>query len=62
MWWFWKGYWYHRVPQLLDVLGNEVRQTGVNVSGGNGVDTGKVPPLVGERLGKVNAASLCDVV
>jgi hypothetical protein len=50
------------VPQLLDVLGNEVGQTSVNVSRGDGVDTGKVPPLVGERLGQVNAASLCDVV
>jgi len=50
------------VPQLLDVLGNEVGKTSVNVSGGDGVDTGEVPPLVGKRLGQVDAASLCDVV
>ena len=50
------------MPQLLDVLGNEVGQTSVNVSRGDGVDTGKVPPLVGERLGEVNAASLSNVV
>jgi hypothetical protein len=52
----------HAVPQLLDVLGNKVGQTSVNVSRGDGVDTGKVPPLVGKRLGQVDAASLCDVV
>ena len=50
------------MPQLLDVLGNEVGETSVNVSRGDGVDTGKVPPLVGERLGEVNAASLSNVV
>jgi hypothetical protein len=50
------------MPQLLDVLGDKVAQTGVNVSRGDGVDTSKVPPLVGERLGQVDAASLCDVV
>jgi hypothetical protein len=50
------------MPQLLDILRHEIAQTSINVSGGNGVDTGKVPPLVGKRLGKVNASSLCDVV
>lgn len=52
----------HGVPQLLDVLGNEVGKTGVDVSWGDGVDTGKVPPLIGERAGQVDAASLSDVV
>ena len=50
------------MPQLLDVLGNEVGQASVDVTGGDGVDTGKVPPLVGKRAGHVDAASLCDVV
>src|SRR5690242_3971909 len=52
----------HGVPQLLDVLGNEVGQASVDVSWGDGVDTGKIPPLVGERAGQVDATSLCDVV
>lgn len=50
------------MPQLLGLLGDEVGQTSVNVTGGDGVDTGKVPPLVGKRASHVNAASLCDVV
>lgn len=50
------------MPQLLDVLGNEVGQTSVNVSRGDGVDTGEVPPLVGKRAGHVDAASLRDVI
>lgn len=41
---------------------NEVRETSVDVTGRDAVDTGKVPPFVGKRLGQVNAASLSDVV
>jgi hypothetical protein len=52
----------HGVPQLLGVLVDEVRETSVNVSGGDGVDTGEVAPLVGERAGHVDAAGLGDVV
>lgn len=52
----------HAVPQLLDVLGDEVGKTSVNVSRRDGVDTGKVAPLISERLGHVNASSLGDVV
>lgn len=54
--------WDHAVPKLLDVLGNEVGETSVNVTGRDAVDTGKVTPLVGERAGHVDAASLGDVV
>ena len=50
------------MPQLLDVLRDEVGKTSVNVSRGDGVDTSEVPPLVGERTGHVNAASLSNVV
>lgn len=50
------------MPQLLDVLSDEVGQTSVDVTGGDGVDASKVPPLVGKRAGHVDAASLCDVV
>ena len=52
----------HGVPQLLDVLGNEVGQTSVDVSRGDGVDTGEIPPLVCERAGQVDAACLSNVV
>jgi hypothetical protein len=52
----------HGVPELLGVLVDEVRETGVNVSRGDGVDTGEVAPLVGEGAGHVDAASLGDVV
>ena len=52
----------HAPPQLLGLRVDEVGQTGVDVSGGNGVDTGKVAPLVGEGLGQVDAAGLGDVV
>lgn len=50
------------MPQLLGLLGNEVGETGVDVAGGDGVDTSEVPPLVGEGASHVDAASLCDVV
>lgn len=52
----------HRVPQVLDILLDEVRQTSINVSGGDAVDTSKVAPLVGKGASHVNAASLGDVV
>ena len=52
----------HGVPELLGLLGDEVGKTGVNVTGGDGVDTGEVAPLVGERAGHVDAAGLGDVV
>ena len=50
------------MPELLSLLGDEVRETSVNVTGGDGVDTGEVTPLIGERTGKVDATSLGDVV
>lgn len=50
------------MPELLGLLVDEVRETGVNVSRGDGVDTGEVAPLVGKRAGHVDAASLGDVV
>lgn len=52
----------HREPEVLDLLVNEVGQTGVDVARRDAVDTGKVTPLVGEGLGHVDAASLGDVV
>lgn len=50
------------MPELLNILGDEVGKTSVNVSRRDGVDTGKVPPLVRERPGHMDATSLCDVV
>lgn len=52
----------HREPQVLSLLVDEVGQTGVNVSGGNAVHTGKVAPLVGKRPSHVDTAGLGDVV
>lgn len=52
----------HAPPQVLGRLVDEVRETGVNVARGDAVDTGKVAPLVGERAGHVDAASLGHVV
>lgn len=52
----------HRVPEVLDVLLHKVRQTSVDVSGRNAVDASKVAPLVGQRTGHVDTASLGDVV
>lgn len=52
----------HGEPQVLDLLVNKVGQTGVDVAGRDAVDAGKVAPLVGERLGHMDAASLGDVV
>lgn len=37
----------HAVPELLDILGHEVRQASVDVAGGDGVDACKVAPFVG---------------
>jgi hypothetical protein len=39
----------HGVPQFLDVLRHKVRETSVDVSRRDGIDTSKVPPLVGKR-------------
>lgn len=52
----------HRVPQVLSLLVDEVGQTGVDVAGRDAVDTGKSAPLVGQRLGHVDAAGLGYVV
>lgn len=52
----------HGEPEVLGVLVDEVRQTGVDVAGGDAVDTSEVSPLVGQRAGEVNAAGLGDVV
>lgn len=50
------------MPQGLGLGVDEVAETGVDVAGGDGVDTGEVAPLVGQRLGHVDAAGLGDVV
>lgn len=52
----------HAVPEILGLLVNEVRETSVDVTGRDRVDTSEVAPLVGQGLGQVNAASLCNVV
>jgi hypothetical protein len=50
------------VPEILSLLVNEVRETGVDVARGDGVDTGEVAPFVSQRLGQMDAASLSNVV
>lgn len=50
------------MPLLLHLLVHKVRQPGVDVAGRDAVDTGKVSPFVGQRLGEVDAAGLGDVV
>lgn len=50
------------MPQLLDALVDEVAQAGVDVAGRDGVDAGKVAPLVGQRPRHVDAAGLGHVV
>lgn len=50
------------MPQVLDIFWHEIGETGVDVARRDGVDTGKVPPLVGQRPGQVDATSLGDVV
>lgn len=52
----------HAMPLLLHLLVHKVRQPRVDVAGRDAVDAGKVPPLVGQRLGQVDAARLGDVV
>jgi hypothetical protein len=52
----------HGLPQVLDLLVNEIGETSVNVAGGDAVDAGKVSPLVGQRFRQVDAARLGDVV
>lgn len=52
----------HALPQLLRVLVDKVRQTRVNVTGRDGVDTGKVAPFVCQRARHMDAASFGDVV
>jgi len=55
-------HWDHGLPEVLGLLVDEVGETGVNVTGRDGVDTGKVAPLVGEGASHVDATSLGDVV
>lgn len=50
------------MPQLLHALVDKVRQARVDVAGRDAVDAGKVAPLVGQRLGHVDAAGLGHVV
>lgn len=52
----------HASPQLLGLGVDEVAEARVDVAGGDAVDAGKVAPLVGQRLGQVDAAGLGDVV
>lgn len=50
------------MPQALDLLVHEIREARVDVAGGDCVDAGEIAPLVGERLGQVDAAGLGHVV
>jgi hypothetical protein len=50
------------VPELLDVLGHKVRQAGVDVAGGDRVDTCEIAPFVGQGSRQVDAAGFGDVV
>lgn len=52
----------HAPPELLSLGVDEVGEASVDVAGRDGVDTCKVAPLVGQRLGHVDAASLGHVV
>lgn len=52
----------HRFPQCLSFLVDEIGETGVNVTWGDGVDTGEIAPFVGEGASHVNTSCLCDVV
>lgn len=52
----------HALPEVLDVGGDKIRKAGVNVTGRDAVNAGKVAPLIGERAGHVDAAGLGNVV
>lgn len=52
----------HRQPEVLSILVHEVGQTGVNVTGRDAVNAGKVAPLVREGARHVDTARLGDVV
>lgn len=52
----------HGHPEILDLLVNKVGETSVNVAGRDGVNPGKVTPLIGERPSHVYAAGLGDIV
>ena len=52
----------HAPPQRLGLLVHKVRQAGVNVSWGDGVDTSKVTPFIRERASHVDTPSLGNVV
>jgi hypothetical protein len=50
------------VPEILRLLVDEVRETRIDVAGGDGVDAGEVAPFVCEGFGEVDAAGFGDVV
>lgn len=52
----------HRFPEVLNILRNEIRKTGVDVARGDAVDASKVSPFIGKRPGQVETASLGHVV
>lgn len=52
----------HGQPEVLGILVDKVRQTGVDVAGGDAVDAGKVAPLIREGTRHVDTARLGDVV
>jgi len=56
------AHWDHGLPQILSLLVNEVRESGIDVPGRDGVDTSKVAPLIGERPRHVDAAGFGNVV
>ena len=50
------------MPEILSLLVDEVRETGVDVTRRDGVDTGEVAPFVSQRAGEMDAAGFGDVV
>jgi hypothetical protein len=52
----------HALPQILRLLVDEVRQSSVNVSGRDAVNSREVAPLVGKRPCQVNTSCFSDVV
>lgn len=52
----------HTQPQVLRLLVHEVRQAGIDIPRRDTVNPGKIPPLIRQRLGKVNAPRLGHIV
>jgi len=52
----------HALPQILSLLIHKVTQSSIDIARAHTVHTRKVPPLIRKRLGKMDAASLGDIV